>query len=274
VVSTFARDRDDFRIFHIANWAGKSKSGTFYLQARPELYAIERNALAPLIPAAYGLRIVLSGDFDLTELVPTDEFTRAAWELEKHPGSDWVNVVTAMSNVRYVGVYRRPEEAMQMARGNLAEMQPVKFVAGPHRPRYYFATEMDDASDRETFVRKLAAKRYSKEVAFVGDGAFAPARGVVHKVDEWTNGARLDVEAAGRAFLVMSVTPHKYWRITIDGQPAAAVVTNIGYQGVAVPRGRHLVEMRYRNPLIAVGGAISALTLLALGIAFCRMRGL
>jgi hypothetical protein len=32
--------------------------------------------------------------------------------------------------------------------------------------------------------------------------------------------------------------------------------------------------MRYRNPLIAIGGAISIATLLALAYVFCRMRGL
>ena len=62
----------------------------------------------------------------------------------------------------------------------------------------------------------------------------------------------------------MSVTPHKYWRIAIDGRAVPAIVTNIGFQGVPVPQGRHTVMMRYRNPLIAVGAAISAATLLGL----------
>jgi hypothetical protein len=274
VVQQFPAQRDDFRIFHMANWAGRSRSGTFYQQARPELYPILRNSLAPLTPAAHGLRIVLSGDFDLTELVPTDEFTKAAWRLADAKQSNWLNVVAAMSNIRYVGIYRRPEEALRLANGDLANIQPVKFVEGTGHPRYYFATEMDVARDTGEFVRKLSARRYTRQVAFVGANAFAPANGVVQRVHEWTNGARLDVEAAGNAFLVMSVTPHKYWRVTIDGRPASSVVTNVGYQGVAVPRGRHTVEMRYRNPLIAVGAAISLATLLALAIAFCRMRGL
>lgn len=33
---------------------------------------------------------------------------------------------------------------------------------------------------------------------------------------------------------------------------------------MAVPAGRHVVKMRYRNPLIAIGGAITLATLLAL----------
>jgi hypothetical protein len=194
--------------------------------------------------------------------------------MQKMENSDWLNVVAAMSNIRYLGVYRRPEEAMAEARGIVRNLQPVRFVEGTHHPRYYFADQMELAQDWKDFVRKLGAKRYSRRVAFVGANAFAPAKGIVRGVDEWTNGARLDVDAEGRAFLVMSVTPHRHWRVTIDGNPATAVVTNIGYQGVVVPAGRHRVEMRYRNPLIAVAGAISIATLLALGYVFCRMRGL
>jgi uncharacterized membrane protein YfhO len=72
----------------------------------------------------------------------------------------------------------------------------------------------------------------------------------------------------------MSVTPHKYWTITIDGRPTDAVVTNIGFQGVNVPAGRHVVEMRYRNTLIPVAAAISAAALLALAFVAITMRAL
>jgi uncharacterized membrane protein YfhO len=64
----------------------------------------------------------------------------------------------------------------------------------------------------------------------------------------------------------MSVTPHKYWRVTIDGVETEAVGTNVGYQGVAVPAGRHAVEMEYRNPLVAVGAAVSLIALLVLAL--------
>ena len=270
----FPAQRDDFRVFHIANWSGQSRSGRFYRQPHPDFYWIARNSLSPMTPAAYGLRMAITGDFDLTELVPTDEITRATWALQKTNGGDWLNIVAAMSNIRYVGIYRRPEEALAQARGVMRDLQPVKFVEGTRYPRYYFASEMDVAGGTDEFVRKLSAKRYSRQVAFVGSDAFVPAPGVVRRVDEWPNGARIDVEAAGRAFLVMSVTPHKYWHVTIDGRPAESVVTNLGYQGLAVPGGRHVVDMRYRNPLLAAGGALTVATLLALTWVFCRMRRL
>jgi hypothetical protein len=274
VLRQFPANRDDFRIFHVAGWATESKRASFYLQSRPEAYWILRNGLTPETPAAYGLRTAIGLDFDTTELAASRYFTQAVFTLREQKTEDWLNIAVAMSNIRYVGMYRRPEEAIAQAGGVLRNIQPVKFVEGRSYPRYYFASEMAEARDVDEFVRKLVAGRYSREVAFVGSGAFVPARGVVRSVQEWTNGARIDVAAAGRAYLVMSVTPHKYWRVTVDGKPARAVVTNVGYQGVAIPAGRHVVEMNYGNPLIAVGGAISIAALAAAVFMFCRMRGL
>ena len=83
----------------------------------------------------------------------------------------------------------------------------------------------------------------------------------------------IDVESFGQGFLVMSVTPHKYWRITLDGRPVGAVITNIGYQGIPVPAGRHRVEMTYRNPLAAGGAKVSvAATALLLAAALLPRR--
>jgi hypothetical protein len=272
-VRQFPEKRDDFRIFHLAAWANESKRAGFYLQLRPDLYWILRNGLAPMTPAAHGLRTAIGVDYDSTELAASSDFSAAVFELMGRKPDDWLNIAAAMSNIRYIGTYHRPEEAMAQAAGVLRNVQPVKFVEGRQYPRYYFASEMAEARDVDEFVRKLAAGRYSREVAFVGSRAFVPAHGIVNAVHEWTNGARIDVAAAGRAFLVMSVTPHKYWRITIDGKQAQAVVTNIGYQGVPIPAGRHIVELRYRNPLISIGGAISIAALAGVAFLLGRMRG-
>jgi len=62
----------------------------------------------------------------------------------------------------------------------------------------------------------------------------------------------------------MSVTPHKYWRIALDGRAVPAVTTNIGYQGIVIPPGKHRVVMEYRNEVVAVGMLISALVAIVL----------
>ena len=98
---------------------------------------------------------------------------------------------------------------------------------------------------------------------------YSMMRGAVRGVQETPNTARIDVDAAANDALYMSVTPHKYWRVTIDGKPASPQIANIGFQSVSVPAGRHVIEMRYHNPLVLIGGAISILTLLVL---LWRMR--
>src|SRR5205807_2346847 len=77
--------------------------------------------------------------------------------------------------------------------------------------------------DRSDFVTKLSTSSYSAATAFVAQPSFVPGRGVVRLVTETANSAALDVESFGEAFLVMSVTPHKYWHITIDGRGAVPV---------------------------------------------------
>ena len=79
----------------------------------------------------------------------------------------------------------------------------------------------------------------------------------MHSFRETHNTATLDVESFGKGFLVMSVTTDKYWTVTVDGKPVQPLVTNIAYQGIEVPAGKHRVEMRYRNTLAAGGAKIS-----------------
>ena len=93
---------------------------------------------------------------------------------------------------------------------------------------------------------------------------YSMQRGAVRTDKETPTTALIDVDAAANDALYMSVTPHKYWRVTIDGKATSTQVANIGFQSVRVPAGRHIVEMRHRNPLFAIGGGISLLTLLFL----------
>jgi hypothetical protein len=272
IARRFPPNRHEYRLFHFVTWSGNEKAAQAYGDNSAELYWIRRNAMPPVIPAGYGLRTVHEADYDLTGLIATEDFTHASWELSRRNPRVWLDTIAAMSNIWYVAVYRSYAQGIALARGNVRELEPVRWIEGKHYPRYYFADQVESIRGPGDFAAKLATGRFSRAAAFVAQPGFTPARGVVRKWHEWPNGARLEVEAAGRAFLVMSVTPHKYWRVTIDGNEAPAVVTNIGYQGVEVPAGRHIVEMRYRNPLIAAGGGISLAALLALAL-FGRASG-
>jgi len=267
-------DRTQWRLFHHAELLKQRDVVRAYSADHPDRYWVSRNAMFPMIPAQYGIRMALDSDYDLTALIPTADFAQSAADLS-YLRRDWVDVAASMSNVWYRVVFRDPREAFEEARGDRRILQPVGILALPHYPRYSFAERLEPIADRKDFVRKLGTRRFSKNTAFVRGQAFPPAAGRVLRVRETANTARIDVETRGRAFLVISVTPHKYWRITIDGREAPAVSTNIGYQGVVVPaEGRHVVEMQYRNPLIAAGAAISAAALLALAFVAITMRAL
>jgi hypothetical protein len=258
------RDRTPWRLFHHASWHTRRDATQAYRVPHADRMWLNRNAMYPLIPAQYGIRMALDIDYDLTSLTPTADFIQSASELSGMR-RDWVDVIASMSNVWYRAVFREPREAFAEARGDLRVLQPVGLLALPRYPRYFFAERLEPIADRADFVRKLGSGRFPKGTAFVRGASFAPGAGRVTRVRETVNSARIEAETAGRAFLVISVTPHKYWRITIDGREAQAVITNVGYQGVVVPSaGRHVIEMRYRNPLFVTGGAISLVTLLVL----------
>lgn len=268
VVRQLPVQRHDYRLFHYAQWSKNRKSQ--YVQTHPDVFWVVRNTLPPMVPADYGVRTVFEGDFDLTALLPTTDFTRSILDLAEAKDTDWLNMATSMSNVEYVVVYENPRVAFAKTQGIRRDLQPVKVIKGRHNPRYYFASRLVPIRDRHEFVSLNLKDRFPRDVAFVNGPSFEPARGVVHSYRETANTAEIDVEAEGRSFLVMSVTPHKYWRITVDGREVAPVVTNVGYQGIEMPAGRHRVKMQYRNPLIATGGAISVATLLFLGLAGWR----
>ncbi|HEX2059332.1 MAG TPA: hypothetical protein VHK90_01195, partial [Thermoanaerobaculia bacterium] len=181
--------------------------------------------------------------------------------------------VMAMSNAWYRATYKPFDAEKKRVNGRMKNAEPIAFTKVEEHPRYYFADQLVQITDRRDFSRKLSNGSYSKRVAFTFTPSFVPARGVVRGWRETANTAVIDVESFGRGFLVMSVTPHKYWRVTIDGRETRPLVTNIGYQGIVVPPGRHRVEMRYRNPLAANGAKVSlAAAVVLLGLALVPRR--
>lgn len=274
VAKTFPANREPFRIFHESDWYGQEEMARKYFSTGDAVYWVVRNGVFPMTPVSHKLRMVIERDYDKTSLLPTIDFVESVWDVKRSGRADWWQPFVAMSNAWYRGIYRPFEAEKKRVNGDMKKAQAIEFVEIEHHPRYYFANQIVTIRDRKDFVRKLIDGSYSKQVAFVYEPSFVPARGTVHGYRETANTAVIDVTSEGRAFLVMSVTPHKYWRITIDGRAVEPLITNIAYQGVIVPAGRHRVEMRYRNTLAANGAKISiaASVLLVAGIFVPRRR--
>jgi len=291
VVRQLHPNREAYRIFHEADWYGREPVASPYFGTGDAVYWIVRNGMLPMLPAGYDFNMVVDRDYDKTALLPTLDFIDSVWDIKRYGRKDWWRPVVAMSNAWYRAEYRPFEQEKKRTHGNLKQSHPIDYrEIREHYPRYYFAEDVVTIRDRRDFVDKLLKPgAYPLSAAFISGRGFKPARGTVRGVAETSNTARIDVDVEDRrsrlsgqaglpvphqAFLVMSVTPHKYWRVTIDGKPADSVITNIGYQGVVVPAGRHRVFMRYRNTLAANAAIVSIVaTILLLGAAvFDRRR--
>jgi hypothetical protein len=269
----FQGDRHAYRIFHEADWYGQEEMAKKYFSTGDAVYWIVRNGLFPMTPTGVDLSMVLERDYDKTALLPTIDLVDSVWAVKRGGRTDWWRPFAAMSNIRYRGIYKPFDEERTRVKKNMKRAEAIEFIDVGHHPRYYFADQMVTIRDRHDFVRKLTAGSYSDAVAFVPAKAFVPSRGVVRGMRETHNTATIDVESFGRGFLVMSVTTDKYWTITVGGKAVKPLVTNIAYQGVEVPAGRHRVEMRYRNTLAANGAKISiAAAVLLLLAAFVPRR--
>jgi len=242
-VNAFARPVDGYAVFHRGDWA-RPDLGAKYDAFSPARNT--RNALRPYTPAAWGIRSALELDFDETDLLPTHDLLDSMQRLGNSGFARWSEPFMQLSNVHYVIDYN-PRGSIQ---------SPIIIRRFPNQGRYWFARILIPVSDFERSIRGPLANG----VAFT-DPAFTPAPATITNVVESSHAADIDVEATGRSFLVATITRHKYWRATIDGQPVPLVPANIAYQGLVVPAGRHHIALRYWNPIVVLSAIVSALTL-------------
>ncbi len=256
-VDALLPNHTDYRVFHLADWQVGDRIGLDH-PAKDARHWIARNGLFPMTGAGWGIQTVLERDYDETALLPTVDLTDSMWEVRESGRPDWMLPFGAMSNAWYLAIPRGQAPPNEML------ARPVEFLEGKHHPRYYFAEKIVSIRGREDFVSRLSREAFPDRVAFIPAPEFTPGSGTVVSAIETANTATLEVATTGRSFLVMSVTPHKYWRVTIDGAAVEPVVTNVGYQGVMVEAGLHQVKMSYRNDVIVAGGVASVLAVVAL----------
>jgi uncharacterized membrane protein YfhO len=80
---------------------------------------------------------------------------------------------------------------------------------------------------------------------------------------------RLETTSARAAVVVLADAYDPGWRASVDGEAAALLRANIAFRAVAVPAGRHVVELAYRPGAVVRGLLVSAAALaatLALGL--------
>jgi uncharacterized membrane protein YfhO len=84
---------------------------------------------------------------------------------------------------------------------------------------------------------------------------------------------KFEVDATGNNLLFMSEVYYPVgWKAYIDGKETEIIKVNYAFRGVIVPKGKHVVEMRFTSEKFALGknlslfGNIFVLALLGVGV--------
>ncbi|MCU0425025.1 MAG: YfhO family protein [Candidatus Kapabacteria bacterium] len=85
----------------------------------------------------------------------------------------------------------------------------------------------------------------------------------IHCTKYRANSMQYDVETAENGILALSEIWYPAWKATIDGQETEVLRINYSLRGVAVPKGKHTIALRYDSTPFRTGAWISLATLVA-----------
>lgn len=143
--------------------------------------------------------------------------------------------------------------------------QPLRLSQVPDPlPACFVVGGVSRAPSDEAAMVRIASPDFDprREVVLTGDGAARPwppgwsgrARGLLREA----NRLRIETETSGPGVLVAVEAFDPDWRATVDGSAVAVERANVLFRGVAVPAGRHLVELRYAPRSVAWGAGLCA----------------
>jgi hypothetical protein len=248
----------------IFSYSGRHRLGT---AARRLPYGLNpwivRNGLMPSTEMTWGFEGMLDLDVTSTNLLPMTHFDDLVSAALGHGHAARLPLLMQMSGVSHVGLDKRYDPGIVGDSSRFDAIDPVDFIPMNNAGRFYFAGLLLGGDDEEAARRVIFSGRQLPARTAFTDVEFSPAPARVLTSQVSPNRVTVEVEASGRSFLALAVTRHKYWSATIDGLPATLHPANVAFQGVVVETGRHRLEMRYWNPVIAVSGWISIAALLA-----------
>jgi uncharacterized membrane protein YfhO len=86
-----------------------------------------------------------------------------------------------------------------------------------------------------------------------------PQVGTLALLSRRPEGIELEVDAATPATVVVLQSYDPDWGAQLDGRDVAVHPADVLFQGVQVPRGRHLLSLRYRPAAVRAGVLASAI---------------
>jgi hypothetical protein len=142
---------------------------------------------------------------------------------------------------------------------------PVRFVARVFR----------EAGPREAATRFLR-ERAPVDAAFlsVPGTPLVPSPGRVLRISDRPSRLEIDVEVVGpeHGYLLVCRPLAAARAATLDGRPVVVDDANVGFAGLAIPPGHHVIRLRPRRSWLIIAAVISAWALAAVTLLFCRRR--
>jgi hypothetical protein len=180
------------------------------------------------------------------------------------PDSPLLNLL----NVRYL--LSRPRFS-DRRRPKIADVPAGAVYENPDvLPRFFLVNRIVRADGMEQSVSVLRSAQFRPDEFAVVEGApvfqqqaNVPVNPPVRVIHYAPREVVLETEAAHPAFLVTSEPYYPGWHAYVDGREQPLYVTNTAFRGMALPAGRHRIEMRF-NPSILWRGAIISVVALAL----------
>jgi hypothetical protein len=240
--------------------------------------------LMPPIGARWGVSSSYDGDFTgmapqalstLSALVPTVESSPLSLKLLR------MAAVTHVASLR-----ERPFDGLEEAGAwESVFAAPVRLFRVPEPlPRIYvvhaarsmsetaaLAALADPSFDPAREVLLLPAAGTNASGSTTNAEAPAVSPGSVRIVLRRPDALAVEVALAAPGWLVAVEGYDPAWTARVDGMAAPVLRANLLFRAVPVPSGPHRVELRYRPPLLALSGALSAAAL-AGGLAVAATR--
>jgi hypothetical protein len=127
------------------------------------------------------------------------------------------------------------------------------------------------AADKGDAFRRLGDPSFDPRVEAIvpvgptlaGSPGFA---GDVRWLERRADRQRVETTSGGAALLVLADAYDPGWRASVDGAPALLLRANVAFRGVALPAGRHVVELVYRPRSVVWGLSLSLVALVATAV--------
>ncbi len=240
-------------------WAAGVTTAGFALQFRPAMALYDLVPLAGFVQFPWRLLLLVGLGSALLVGCAVERLGDARWS---RPAASFAIVaLTAWSSIaRLSPVYEFPEDRFLTAEGQ-TRLELGDFGLGSTHGGEYLPVESGQRNSTRLWKELGAADGSERARA----APAAPAAFEIRSLEGGPLAYTLEVEASGEERLILRQFAFPGWAARIDGRPVeVAPAGTFGLVSVALPPGRHLVEIRFGWTALRLGSVLVSAAALAL----------